>query len=384
VKQLATLVAVMILAPTAICSYAGSASQGPAPATTLSSVDLTADYAATGREVMQHIQASFYLPEHDLYAHSLTKRHPEFMWGNGVMFSALLGAARHDPKTYSPLVGSFFKSMDRYWDTEAKIAGYEPAPTRGGGNDKYYDDNAWMVLSFLEAYEMTQDRRYLQRAEQTLSFVLSGWDEQAGGGIWWHEGHKGESKNTCSNAPSAVACLRLAKHQSPDKAKTLVAKAQKIVDWTVKTFESEDGLYADGMNLKTGKVNRDQLTYNTALMIRAFLGLYRATGDETFLHRANRAARASDWFLDKKTRAYRDSVKWSHLLVEADLEMYRATGEDYLLRRAADNADHQYATWKQKPPSSLIDNASIARTLWLMADVQSEAGRRFWERVDRP
>src|SRR5206468_11033686 len=118
-------------------------------------------------------QSAFYLPKEGLYAHSLTQRQPEFMWGNGIMFSALLGAARHDPQTYSPLVTRFFKSMDRYWDTRVKIPGYEPLPTRGGGNDKYYDDNAWMVLACLEAYEMTHDRMYLERAQQTLNFVLS-------------------------------------------------------------------------------------------------------------------------------------------------------------------------------------------------------------------
>ena len=65
---------------------------------------------------------------------------------------------------------------------KSKIPGYEPAPTRGNGNDKYYDDNAWLVITFLEAYETTRDPRYLTRADETLKFVLSGWDEKGGGG----------------------------------------------------------------------------------------------------------------------------------------------------------------------------------------------------------
>jgi hypothetical protein len=300
------------------------------------------------------------------------------------MFSALLGAVRHDPQTYAPLVAGFFKSMDRYWDTGVRIPGYEPLPVRGSGNDKYYDDNAWMVLDCQEAFGMTQDQQYLRRAEQTLNFVLSGWDEQQGGGIWWHEGHKGGSKNTCANAPAAVACLRIAKVQPPEAAKASVAMAEKIVRWSTDKLELEDGLFADRISVATGQVNRDKLTYNTALMIRAFLGLYRTTHNENYLREAKRAAAASDWFLDKKTNAYRDSVKWSHLLVEADLEMYRATHEEYLLRRAIGNADYLYARWKQNPPDTLIDNASIARTLWLMADMQSVAGRQFWEQMDRP
>ena len=67
------------------------------------------------------------------------------------------------------------------------------------------------MITFLEAYETNRDPRYLTRADETLKFVLSGWDEESGGGIWWHQGHKDGTKNACSNGPAAVGCLRLAK-----------------------------------------------------------------------------------------------------------------------------------------------------------------------------
>src|SRR5438477_10839185 len=85
------------------------------------------NYRAAAREVTRHIQAAFFLPDDDLYAHSLADRTPEFMWGNGIMFSALLGAARHDPQTYAPVVARFFKSLDGYWDTLDSPPGYEPS-----------------------------------------------------------------------------------------------------------------------------------------------------------------------------------------------------------------------------------------------------------------
>lgn len=58
-----------------------------------------------------------------------------------------------------------------------------------------------MVLSFLDAYELTGESRYLKRAEEILDFVVSGWDEEAGGEAWWHGNHYGGCKNTCVNAP---------------------------------------------------------------------------------------------------------------------------------------------------------------------------------------
>jgi uncharacterized protein YyaL (SSP411 family) len=331
-----------------------------------------ADYELAARQVMDYIDRAFYISDQGLYTHSLKHRHPEFMWGNGVIFTALLGGARHDPDRYSPSVRRFFESMDRYWDGGVEIPGYEPAPTRGGGNDKYYDDNAWMVLGFVEAYELTRDKRFLNRAQQTLDFVLSGWDQRLGGGIWWHQGHKDGTKNTCVNAPAAVACLRIAKHLPPDKGKSTVMMAKKLVDWTNENLRLDDGLYGDRIYVDSGRVVDHKLTYNTGLMIRALHGLYLETSDQAYLDQARRSMKAANWFLDEKTQAYRDPPKWSHLLVEADLEMYRATKEPYLLQRAINNADYQYASWKSYPPDSLIDNAAIARMLWLVLNAQAQ------------
>ena len=135
-----------------------------------------------------------------------------------VMFSNLVAAARSEPATYGPRLKKYFAALDGYWDPKVKIPGYEAAPTHGNGNDKYYDDNAWLVITFLEAYETNRDPRYLTRADETLKFVLSGWDEESGGGIWWHQRHKDGTKNACANGPAAVGCLRLAKFREKDAA----------------------------------------------------------------------------------------------------------------------------------------------------------------------
>jgi hypothetical protein len=93
--------------------------------------------------------------------------------------------------------------------------------------------------------------------------------------------------------------------------------------------------------------------------------------------------RAAEAFLDRETGAYRDLLRWSHLMVEADLELYRWTGEDCLLKRAKTNCDVYYDKWKKDPPKELIDQASLARQLWLMADHETESGLTFWRKSDR-
>jgi hypothetical protein len=342
----------------------------------------TSLYAQHAREVTEHIQKTFFDPRTGVYLKSLTQRKPDYVWLQSVMFSALAAAARSDPATYRPLLDKYFTALDGYWDTKVKIPGYEAAPTNGGGNDKYYDDNAWLVITFLEAYETTHDERYLTRAGETLKFVLSGWDEQIGGGIWWHQAHKDGTKNTCANAPAAVGCLRLAKFRDGEAAAPLNDQARKIVEWTVSALQAEDGLFEDRKVVATGEVKRGKLTYNSALMLRAMLGLYRATGKKEHLEQAQRIAKAAG-MLSRRTGVYRDAVRYGHFMIEADLELYRTTKEEYLIKRAKTNVDACYDNWKAKPPDDMISNAAIARVLWLMAETETDAGRAFWLAADK-
>ena len=320
--------------------------------------DASGSFLAEADEVTRYIQKTYWDPKTGLYAHSLEDRHPEAMWGNGVMFSALVAAAKHEPRVYRPVLSRFFDSLQSYWDIESKLPGFEPWPTRGG-NDKYYDDNQWMVLTFLEAYDLTRENKYLDRADQALRFSLSGWDDALGGGIWWHEQHKDDTKNTCSNAPAAVACLRMAEYRRRDQN---IAWARKIVAWTNANLQDADGLFFDRKKVATGKVNKGKLTYNAALMLRANLGLHRLTGEQQFLDEAKRIAAACDWFVGKETGVYRDNVKFAHLLVEADLEFHRATGDENALARAQRNGEVAYADWKEHHPSMLRRSRFRMRT----------------------
>ena len=266
-------------------------------------------YAAKAREVTEHIRKTFYDPKTGVYLKALTIQKPDYVWLQSVMFANLVAAARSDPKTYRPVLDKYFAALEGYWDPKVKIPGYEPAPTRGNGNDKYYDDNAWLVITFLEAYESNHNPRYLARADQTLRFVLSGWDDEGGGGIWWHQSHKDGTKNACANGPAAVGCLRLAKFREGSAAKTLVEQARKIVEWTVSKLQAREGLFDDRIVVASGEVKRGKLTYNSALMLRATLGLYRATDEKEYLDGARRIGKAADWFLDKQTGVYRDAVR---------------------------------------------------------------------------
>ena len=339
-------------------------------------------YSQRAQEVTRHIVEVYWDSDSGLYRDEPGGDTPAAVWPAGVMFSALVAATRHDRKSFGPLMFAYFRGLDQHWDTEAPIPGYEPYPTQGGGNDKYYDDNAWLVISLIEAYEVTQKQAFLRRAKETLKFVVSGHDMERGGGIWWHERHLDGTKNTCVTAPAAVGCLYVSKFSSKSDSHKLIEFAEDLVEWTQKTLQLPGGLYADRIEIESGKIHEYPLTYNTALMIRAHIGLYRVTGQEWHRDEAIRLGEAAEAFVQNDTNAYRDAFKWSHLMLEADLALYRFTGDQRYYDRARAGADYYYEIWVQDKPSELIEQASIARALWLMADMESPDFREFWEKSE--
>jgi hypothetical protein len=341
--------------------------------------DGRSENGARAKEATDYLQKTFLDPKTRLYFRGAAEPKPDYIWRQAAMFSVLVGAARHEPRVYGPLLRPYFDALNVYWDARASVPGYEPAPTRGNGNDKYYDDNAWLIITFAEAFHLTGDRAYLTRAEETAHFVASGWDDDLGGGIWWHASHKDNSKNTCANAPAAVGYLSLARYGPAKDRETWIQAATKTVEWTQSHLQASDGLYEDRVIVATGEVKKGKLTYNSALMLRANLGLFQETGNARFLEEAKRIGKAAAWFTARDTGVYRDSLKWSQFMVEADIALYRTTGEEYLIKRARTNADAFYAAWKKDKPSDMMSNAGIARILWLLADLDTEAGRAFWK-----
>lgn len=339
-------------------------------------------HAAMAREITAAIHRTHWMPERALYRTRSGSDEPETIWGGGILFSMLTAAARHDPHTYRGDLSRFERGLDQYWDPKAPIPGYEPCPTTGGGNDKYYDDNAWIVIAFAEAAQLTGDRRLIRRAHEAQRFVDSGWDDTLGGGIWWHERHKDGSKNTCSNAPAAVGCLTLAGFL-PRERKALIARALEIRDWTRSNLQANTGLYMDAIKVADRSINRATLTYNSALMLRAELMLHRATGDRRHLDEALRIGKAADALCHRGTAVYRDPPRWSHLMVEADLMLHRQQGDRRALERATRTAEQGYRDWKDGKQAPLIDLASVARALWLVTDALSPQGRAFWSSMDQ-
>lgn len=342
-----------------------------------------ADYRAKAIEATDFIQRAFYDPKAGLYRGTFPvdpKALPyDVMWANGVQYSVLAGAARYEPKRYRPVLYRFTKGLERYWDTAAPVPGFDAYFSGPNNDDKYYDDNAWLVLGFAEAYGVTKDAAFLDWSKRTHKFSLSGYDEKLGGGLYWYQNKK-ESKNTCINAPAAVSALELYEIEGNP---TDLEWAKSLYNWTNTNLQDKDGLYWDNIKLG-GEVEKTKWTYNTALMIRANLGLWHATKDVDYLTEARRVSDASlaRW-VQPGSGAFSDSARFNHLLAEALLQTFDATGDlkylnavrrhtDFVYRQMRDARDGGYWDKYQSAPraknerKTLIENAGVARILWLL------------------
>lgn len=336
-----------------------------------------------GTESMRSIEEHFALlaPNAGRYREKLGSDQICYAWPLGVQLSALTAAAAMDER-YVPRVRKLIDAMDSYWRIDDhKVGGYDASCGNTGALDRYYDDNAWLVLGLVEAYRVTHDPADLRRAEATLRFVLSGEDDTLGGGIWWHEGNR-KSKNTCSTAPAIVACLALDSATGKHDHLATAIRLHKWVDANLR--DPEDGLCFDNLNIDR-TLGRTKWTYNSALMIRAKCMLFDATREQQYLDDAERLATAArKHWVRNDTGVIADDSQFAHLLAEAFLELAarlpdKTSGDawreivwgslQFVHDHNADAAGMHPKRWETEPREAianpeLIWQASAARAYW--------------------
>ncbi|MEQ1821402.1 MAG: glycoside hydrolase family 76 protein [Fimbriimonadaceae bacterium] len=319
--------------------------------------DTPADW---GKEALAMIRRNYYLPKAKLYSERPYRKQPAFNWGVGVMLSALNAAARVDKK-YIPWLREYADASRVYWNK----GGYDvlPAPKP---LDRYYDDNAWMALALLETYGILKDEKYLKWARGALDFALSGKSSDAGG-IYWREQEK-STMNTCSNAPTALAC-RLFARDSLDEVLNL--RGEDLYEWTFQNLCDREGdwLYWDSLSTN-GERDKTRWSYNTALMIRTSKYL-NTNPTPTFDNSLKK------WLVNGKLC---DPGRFAHLLLEAwvDVKGYQ---EVYLrpleaVRSARSPKGYYPAHWSELKVASnpeLLDQAAFARACFVLAAGQKVA-----------
>lgn len=225
-----------------------------------------------------------------------------YLWGYSAMVSSVsaMYEASGDKQWLNVMDGMMIKGLDKYYDNKRKPAGYASYVNTAPQSDRFYDDNIWLGIDMADLYAATGKKTYLKRAEEIWTFVMSGYDDKLGGGIYWCE-QKKESKNTCSNAPASVFALKM---YNATKEKKYLDRGLDIYTWTKDSLEDKDDhLYFDHLTLK-GRLGRDKYSYNTGQMLQAAALLYKITGEKKYLDDAKLMAEAAyNRFFEDKGRA---------------------------------------------------------------------------------
>ncbi len=202
--------------------------------------------------------------------------------------------------SYTSAVQNRFTGLANYWDGRASPPGYDSYVLSQGGGDKYYDDNAWVSLAFIEAYRMRLTT-LLDRATQLFTFAKSGWDTKAQdpdpGGIFWVQqgsgmgltNHDRATGPTGGDAELGFHLHLLTGLSSYDGDGTIVASpaslgAANMMNWVNAYLDSSKtgtGLYRNAVHID-GSIDTNLWSYNQGVMIGANVLRYQLTGNSTY------------------------------------------------------------------------------------------------------
>jgi predicted alpha-1,2-mannosidase len=163
-------------------------------------------------------------------------------------------------------------------------------PLLGNFTSRAIDDSEWWGLTWIGAYDLTHDAKYLDMAVKIADYVQGYWDPSTcGGGVWW------DAEKTYKNAVTNGLYVRLTAelHNRIPGDTTWLQRATTGWDWlTGSGMINSAGLVNDGLDSGCDNNGGTVWSYNQGLAIGAGVELYRATRDPSVLATAKRLADA--------------------------------------------------------------------------------------------
>jgi predicted alpha-1,6-mannanase (GH76 family) len=163
--------------------------------------------------------------------------------------------------------------------------------------NKYYDDEGWWALAWIDAYDLTHDKRYLTMARSIFDDMAASWDGTCGGGIWWSKDRG--YKNAIANELFFSVAAHLATRAPTADRESYSNWATKEWSWFRGTgMINADSLVNDGLTIdkSTGVCHNNQKTvwtYNQGVLIGALAEWSKSPAGNASLDDAKRIAEAS-------------------------------------------------------------------------------------------
>jgi hypothetical protein len=264
-------------------------------------------------------------------------------------------------------------AIDQYYASRPPYPAYQAYVAKEKKDDRYYDDNQWVAIAYLDAYNRNHKKEFLEKSEMICRFMLGGLDTVAGGGFYWNEGKK-TSKNTCSNGPGILVLLQLYKiTHDPEYLNTAIA----VYKWTNRTLQAPDGLYYDNINLSDLKIGKAKITYNIGTMLQSNVLLFEITKDQKYLTEAERIAKAGREHFFKNGRLP-DGYWFNAVMLRGYQALYKVDKNKAWIDFYLQDADAIWNTQRDannmvgaKPAKSLIDQAAMIEIYARLQEIKS-------------
>lgn len=175
--------------------------------------------------------------------------------------------------------------------------------TSPGFLNRYYDDEGWWALAWIDVYDITGDSSYLAMAKSIFADMAGGWDDTCSGGIWWSKDRK--YKNAIANELFLSVAAHLASRStSRHDRKQYLTWAQREWRWfSASGMINADHLVNDGLDAKCANNQRTIWTYNQGVILGGLAELFRINHDSQLLTSARtitEAALSAPRLIDEK------------------------------------------------------------------------------------
>lgn len=158
-------------------------------------------------------------------------------------------------------------------------------------NPWFRDDDGWWAITWIRAYDLTGNKKYLDQAKFIFWDMTKGWDNVCKGGLYWHK-RELNYKNAITNGLLLSVAAKLNLREPNDRR--YLEWSQKIWQWYQQSgMINADHLVNDGLDSNCQNNGKTIWTYNQGVLIGGLVDLYRGTKDAKLLEQAELIADAS-------------------------------------------------------------------------------------------
>lgn len=266
------------------------------------------------------------------------------------------------------------KAIDQYYSPLPPAPGYQAYVAKEEKDDRFYDDNQWIAIAYIDAFNRTKRQEYLEIAKNIYRFMMTGYDAAAGGGLYWKEGDN-TTKNTCSNGPGILIALQLYKITND---KNYLDTALILYNWVNMHLQSPQGVYFDNIKVPSLKIDSAVYTYNTGTMLQSNVLLYNITRNKKYLQEAQRISKAAEKVFYKNNKLP-GNYWFNAVLLRGYEELYKVNKDKSQLQFFIDDADRIWEhekngkglVGKKEERKSLIDQAAMIEIYARLAQINN-------------